>query len=98
MVVDMYIPVKRKDLFNGTWFEIAALLEANITHGVILQGDAYKLASKLQETIRHDNVQTNVLKSSEDEKVGSQLLLNDPSSHEGIFNNYSSSPNAAQSK
>ena len=43
VVVDMYIPVKRKDLFNGTWFEIAVFLEANINHGVILQGDAYKL-------------------------------------------------------
>ena len=76
VLVDMYIPVKRKDLFNGTWFEIATFLEANINHGVILQGDAYKLASKLQEMIRHDNVQTNFLKSSEDEEVGSQLLLN----------------------
>ena len=76
VVVDMYIPVKRKDLFNGTWFEIAAFLEANINHGVILQGDAYKLTSKLQEMIRHDNVETNFLKNSEDEEVGSQLLLN----------------------
>ena len=76
VVVDMYIPVMRKDLFNGTWFEITALLEANINHGVILQGDAYKLASKLQEMITHDNVQTSFLKSSQDEEVGSQLLLN----------------------
>ena len=76
VLVDMYIPVKRKDLFNGTWFEIAAFLEANINHGVIQQGDAYKLASKLQEMIRHDNVQTSFLKSTEDEEVGSQLLLN----------------------
>ncbi|CAH3165785.1 unnamed protein product [Porites lobata] len=85
VVVDMYIPVKRKDLFNGTWFEIAAFLEANINHGVILQGDAYKLASKLQEMIRHDNVQTNFLKSSEDEEEISEMeskesLFFDPTS------------------
>ena len=69
VVVDMYLPVKRKDLFNGTWFEIVALLEVELYHGVILQGDAFKLASALEGMIRNDNVQTKFLEDQEKEEV-----------------------------
>lgn len=65
----MYLPVKRKDLFNGSWFEIAALYKAKISHGILLRGDALKLASALEEMIAYDNVQTNFLKNSNDDKV-----------------------------
>ena len=69
ILVDMYLPVKRKDLFNGSWFEIAALYKAEISHGILLRGDALKLASALEEMIAYDNVQTNFLKNSNDDKV-----------------------------
>lgn len=69
MLVDMYLPVKRKDLFNGSWFEIAALLETQMFHGVVLQGDALKLASALEEMIANENVQTKFLEDSEKQEV-----------------------------
>lgn len=62
----MYLPVKRRDLFNGSWFEIAALLETEVFHGVLLQGDALKLASTLEEMIANNDVQTKFLKDSEE--------------------------------
>lgn len=62
----MYLPLKRRDLFNGSWFEIAALLETEVFHGVLLQGDALKLASTLEETIANNDVQTKFLKDSEE--------------------------------
>lgn len=66
ILVDMYLPVKRRDLFNGSWFEIAALLETEVFHGVLLQGDALKLASTLEEMIANNDVQTKFLKDSEE--------------------------------
>ena len=69
ILVDMYLPVKRRDLFNGSWFEIAALLKTEVFHGVILQGDALKLASTLEEMIANNNLQTKFLKDSDTEEV-----------------------------
>lgn len=66
ILVDMYLPVKRRDLFNGSWFEIAALFETEVFHGVILQGDALKLASTLEEMIANSNVQTKFLTDTEE--------------------------------
>ena len=66
ILVDMYLPVKRRDLFNGSWFEIAALLKTEVFHGVLLQGDALKLASTLEEMISNNDVQTKFLKDSEE--------------------------------
>ena len=62
----MYLPVKRRDLFNGSWFEIATLLKTEVFHGVLLQGDALKLASTLEEMISNNDVQTKFLKDSEE--------------------------------
>ena len=75
ILVDMYLPVKRRDLFNGSWFEIAALLKTEVFHGVILQGDALKLASTLEEMIANNNVQTKFLKDSDTEEVNPLELL-----------------------
>ncbi|RMX54063.1 hypothetical protein pdam_00013142 [Pocillopora damicornis] len=85
ILVDMYLPVKRKDLFNGSWFEIAALYKAKISHGILLRGDALKLASALEEMIAYDNVQTNFLKNSNDdegaaESTSNEYLFFDPAS------------------
>lgn len=71
----MYLPVKRRDLFNGSWFEIAALLKTEVFHGVILQGDALKLASTLEEMIANNNVQTKFLTDSDTEEVTLFLLF-----------------------
>lgn len=71
----MYLPVKRGDLFNGSWFEIAALLKTEVFHGVILQGDALKLASTLEEMIANNNVQTKFLTDSGTEQVTLFLLF-----------------------
>lgn len=79
----MYLPVKRRDLFNGSWFEIAALLETEVFHGVLLQGDALKLASTLEEMIANNDVQTKFLKDSEEgpkELESNESLFFDPSS------------------
>lgn len=77
ILVDMYLPVKRKDLFNGSWFEIAALYKAEISHGILLRGDALKLASALEEMIAYDNVQTNFLKNSNDDKGAAESTSNE---------------------
>lgn len=69
IIVDMYLPVKRKDLFNGSWFEAAALVKEEMSHGVILQGDALKLATALENMISYDNVQTRYLEDNEEEEV-----------------------------
>lgn len=65
ILVDMYLPVKRKDLFNGSWFEVAELLPSELYHGAMLQGDTVKLASALKEMIAYDNVQTKFLQDDE---------------------------------
>ncbi|XP_078352738.1 uncharacterized protein LOC144637533 isoform X2 [Oculina patagonica] len=84
VLIDMYVPVKRKDLFNGSWFEIAALIEKEMFHGVVLQGDALTLASALEEMIANDNVQTKFLEDSGTEEPTevetNESLFFDPSS------------------
>ena len=71
ILLDMYIPVRRLDLFNGTWFEITQIVEKEISHGIVLNGaGAMALVKDLQEMIRDKNVQTNFLthKDEEDEE------------------------------
>lgn len=75
ILVDMYLPVKRRDLFNGSWFEIVSLLKTEVFHGVILQGDALKLASTLEAMIANNNVQTKFLADSDTEEVTPFLQL-----------------------
>lgn len=65
ILVDMYLPVKRRDLFNGSWFEVAGLLASELYHCAMLQGDTVKLASALKEMIAYDNVQTKFLEDDE---------------------------------
>ena len=68
LLVDMYTPVKRKDLFDGSWFEVAKLLEVEISHGVLLQGSSVKLADELSKMIITENVQTKYLKDGGEDK------------------------------
>lgn len=67
IMVDMYTPVKRKALFNGSWFEIAKLLEAEISHGVLLQGNAVCLEEELKNMIIAKDVQTGYLQDGNDD-------------------------------
>jgi len=78
ILVDMYTPVKRKDLFNGSWFEVAMLLEAEISHGVLLQGSAVGLAAELERLIIAQDVQISYLEEENDnheEEVKIRMLL-----------------------
>ncbi|XP_068675372.1 phosphatidylinositol phosphatase PTPRQ-like [Montipora foliosa] len=71
ILLDMYTPVRRLDLFNGSWFEITQIVEKEISHGIVLNGaGAMALVKDLQEMIRDKNVQTNFLthKDEEDEE------------------------------
>ena len=78
VLVDMYTPLKRKDLFNGSWFEVAKLLETEISHGVLLQGGAVKIADELLKSIVTKNVQTEYLQTR-NEKQRNEVSTNHPS-------------------
>ena len=71
--VDMYLPSKRSDLFNGTWFEVAQFIEVDISHGIVLRGEAMKMHKALEDFITQNNVQSNYLSSGD--KVGKKMLL-----------------------
>ena len=58
LLVDMHTPFKRKDLFNGSWFEVAELFETKISQGLILQGSSMYLADELSKMVVAKNVQT----------------------------------------
>ena len=73
ILIDMYAPVRRLDLFNGTWFEVTEIVEKEISHGIILNGDkAMALVKDLEEAIRSDDVQSKFLvhENEEDEDHG----------------------------
>jgi len=61
VLLDMYVPVARKDLFNGTWFDVVDILEGEIQHGVLLQGDGVRLAQTMKNLLIKDNIQTKFL-------------------------------------
>lgn len=62
ILVDMYVSVKRKDLFNGSWFEVTHFIEAEITHGVLLEGTSVsRLANEMRNLIVKNNIQTEYL-------------------------------------
>lgn len=64
IMVDMYTPVKRKDLFNGSWYEIGKLLEVEISHGVLLHGHAVSLVEELKKMIIAKDVQSEYLQDA----------------------------------
>ena len=68
ILVDMYLPSKRKDVFNGTWFE-AFLIPKGFSYGAVLRGDAVKLEKDLKNLKVLNNVQTKFLvEGAEDDK------------------------------
>ena len=75
-LLEMYVPVKRKDLFNNSWFVIKELLEAEISHGVLLQGAGVsKLAKEMKDLIKTNNVQTKYLSQQDDVVDQSEVRL-----------------------
>lgn len=76
MLLDMYVPVKRKDLFNGSWFHVSDFLEGEIAHGILLQGEGVSLAKQLKNVMEVNNVEAEFLtqddeatEQSEEEEV-----------------------------
>ncbi|XP_022804392.1 phosphatidylinositol phosphatase PTPRQ-like [Stylophora pistillata] len=65
VLLDMYVPVKRKDLFNGSWFHVSEFLEGEIVHGILLQGEGVNLAKELKNLIKTNNVEAQFLKQDE---------------------------------
>ena len=76
LLVDMYTPFKRKDLFNGSWFKVAELFETKISQGLILQGSSMHLADELSKMIVAKNVQTNyLLQGNQDQEDDSNEVM-----------------------
>ena len=79
MLLEMYVPVKRKDLFNNSWFVVKEILDAEITHGVLLQGAGVsKLAKEMKNLISMNNIQTKYLTQQEDVVDQSEVRLMGP--------------------
>lgn len=76
VLLEMYVPVKRKDLFNNSWFVVTDLLEAEITHGVLLQGAGVsKLGKEMKNLIMTNNIQTKYLTQQNDGVDQSEVRL-----------------------
>ena len=71
ILVDMYLPSKRKDVFNGTWFE-AFLIPKGFSYGAVLRGDAVKLEKDLKNLKMLNNVQTKFLVEDDDKDDSSE--------------------------
>ena len=68
--------MKRTDLFNGTWLVVAQLsVEAGISHGIVLRGDAMKMHKALKDFIAQNNVQSNYLSSGDEDKVAGLIMI-----------------------
>ncbi|RMX54060.1 hypothetical protein pdam_00013141, partial [Pocillopora damicornis] len=79
IMVDMYTPVKRKDLFNGSWYEIGKLLEVEISHGVLLHGHAVSLVEELKKMIIAKDVQSEYLQdANENAEDEGEILEEEP--------------------
>lgn len=66
MLLDMYVPVKRKDLFNGSWFHVSDFLEGEIAHGILLQGEGVSLAKQLKNVMEVNNAEAEFLKQDDE--------------------------------
>jgi hypothetical protein len=49
IIVDMYMAGFRTDLFNGSWYKVASILDEKFFYGVNIGGDAEKLAKKFKD-------------------------------------------------
>lgn len=72
ILLDLFVHMKRKDLFNHTttWYTVTEVINQKLTHGIELRGVSTKLAKKLENFILDRNLEINFLedKSEKDEK------------------------------
>ena len=65
ILLDMYVLIKRKDLFNDTsWLEVVEIVDKGMVHGIELRGMSMVLAQQLEEIIQARNVQIEFLEES----------------------------------
>lgn len=65
ILLDMYVLVKRRDLFNDTsWLQVVDIVNKGMAHGIELRGISMTLAEQLEEIIQVRNVQTEFLEES----------------------------------
>lgn len=76
ILVDMYVPTKRKELFNGTWFEMVELIKCQSLHGIVLKHEAVKLAKVIEEMVSEDNVQSKFLMDGKEDKEEEEVCYN----------------------
>lgn len=71
ILLDMYVYMKRKDLFNHTttWYTVTEVVDKELTHGIVLRGASTKLAKELEDFIQDRNIERNFLddKNNKDE-------------------------------
>jgi len=70
ILLDMYALLRRKDLFNGSWFEVAEIVQKELSHGIVLSGASIALATEFKDMIRDRDVQSEFLlhEGEEDEE------------------------------
>ena len=65
ILLDMYVLIKRKDLFNDTsWLKLVDIVDKGMAHGIELRGISMALGKQLEEIIQAKNVQTKFLEES----------------------------------
>lgn len=68
VLLDMYVIMKRKDVFNDTSaFKVVEIIEKEIAHGIELKGVTVALAKRIEDFIRENNVQTEFLEDKSHE-------------------------------
>lgn len=61
IMVNMYLPVKRKALFNWTSLQVDELIKCQSLYGVLLKHEAVSLAKDIKQMVSRDNLQSNFL-------------------------------------
>lgn len=74
ILVDMYLPSKRKDVFNGKWF-VTSLIPKGFSYGAVLKGDALKLEKDLKNMQTANRVQEKFLFGDEEEDESSEEVI-----------------------
>lgn len=71
ILLDLFVHMKRKDLFNHTttWYTVTEVINKKLTHGIELRGVSTKLVKKLENFILGRNLEGNFLddKNEKDE-------------------------------
>ena len=68
IMVNMYLPVKRKDLFNWTTVDVDKMFECETLQGIILNEEAVSLAKDIEKFVASENVQAKYLLDNDDQE------------------------------